>query len=379
MVAIGALARSFKEAQTLLTPVYFLCMAPALTAGLGDFQLDGVTAFIPGVSVTLLARDLILGRASLAMALAVLTSTALYGAAALALAARLYESERLFFTDEAGLGLGAWLRHIVRGPAAAPAAPDDEEATAGHALALYAVACVLLFFAFIPLQTWRLGPGLLISEWGGLGGLTWLYARGRGLTLRRVVRFTAPPPTALAGAVLVGLSAWLVVGLLAESLLPAPKEVVERLRHAVVPADGSRGLPLTLFLMALTPAICEEAIFRGPILRGFASRFSPAVTSILTGLLFGIYHVDAWRLLPTALLGVALSYVALASGSIIPAMAAHFVNNACLIILAHLHADDTSTLPTSTKLIAGTVGAVVLALGLWLIARAARMRRQGAS
>ena len=26
MVAIGAMARSFKEAQTLLTPVYFLCI-----------------------------------------------------------------------------------------------------------------------------------------------------------------------------------------------------------------------------------------------------------------------------------------------------------------------------------------------------------------
>ncbi len=47
MVAIGALARSFKEAQTLLTPVYFLCMAPALTAGLGDFQLGGVDRLDP--------------------------------------------------------------------------------------------------------------------------------------------------------------------------------------------------------------------------------------------------------------------------------------------------------------------------------------------
>ncbi|HSY41552.1 MAG TPA: ABC transporter permease subunit, partial [Polyangia bacterium] len=122
MVAIGALARSFKEAQTLLTPVYFLCMAPALTAGLGDFQLTGVSAWIPGVGVTLLARDLILGHASLGVTLAVLVSTALYGAAALALAARLYDSERLFFADEAGLGLGAWLRHVAGGTDAAQAA-----------------------------------------------------------------------------------------------------------------------------------------------------------------------------------------------------------------------------------------------------------------
>ncbi len=149
---------------------------------------------------------------------------------------------------------------------------------------------------------------------------------------------------------LIGLSAWLVVGLLAEWILPAPKEVVESLRRVVAPADGGRGTLLTLFLMALTPAICEEALFRGPILRGLRTRLSPAGAAILTGLLFGIYHLDPWRLLPTAILGVALSGIALASDSIVPAMVAHFVNNACLILLARLHADDTDALPTSTKL-----------------------------
>ena len=376
MVAIGALARSFKEAQTLLTPVYFLCMAPAMTAGLGDFQLSGVSAWIPGVGVTLLARDLILGHASLGVTLAVLVSTALYGAAALALAARLYDSERLFFTDEAGLGLGAWLRHVAgrdgSGADAAGEGTADEPPTAGQAIALYGIACVLLLFVFVPLQTWRLDPGLALSEWAGLGGLTWLYARGRGQKLARVIRVGAPSPTAVAGAVLIGLSAWLVVGLLAEWILPAPKEVVESLRRAVAPAGGGRGTLLTLFLMALTPAICEEALFRGPILRGLRTRLSPAGAAILTGLLFGIYHLDPWRLLPTAILGVALSGIALASDSIIPAMVAHFVNNACLILLARLHADETDALPTSTKLLLGTLGAVVLSVGIGLTKRAGK-------
>ena len=101
--------------------------------------------------------------------------------------------------------------------------------------------------------------------------------------------------------------------------------------------------------MALTPAICEEALFRGPILRGLRTRLPPAGAAILTGLLFGIYHLDPWRLLPTAILGVALSGIALGSDSIVPAMVAHFVNNACLILLARLHADDTDGLPTTTK------------------------------
>ena len=116
MVAIGALARSFKEAQTLLTPVYFLCMAPALLAALGDFELRGAAAFIPGVGVTLLARDVIAGHASVGAIVAVFASSVGYGAAALALACRLYDSERLLGADDAGLGLRAWLRHLLFGP-----------------------------------------------------------------------------------------------------------------------------------------------------------------------------------------------------------------------------------------------------------------------
>jgi sodium transport system permease protein len=379
MVAIGSVARSFKEAQTLLTPIYFLCMAPSLTAALGDFRLDAVTAFIPGVSVTLLARDLIVGRAPLGLALAVLASTIVYGLAALALAARLYDSERMFFADEAGLGLGAWIRHVVAGRAAErdPRPPSHDPPTAAQALGLYAVACVLLFFAFVPLQTWRLGPGLAISEWAGLLGLTWVYARGRGQKLSEVLHLGRPTLRATAGAILIGLSAWLVVGLLAEWILPAPKEVVENLRRIVAPTNGERGTVLTLFLMALTPAICEEALFRGPILRGLRTRFSPAVTAILTGLLFGIYHVDAWRLIPTALLGVALSGIALAADSIIPAMAAHFTNNACLILLARLHADDTGALSRSAKLTLGGTAAIVFAAGVLLIAGARKPTRRG--
>ena len=133
MVAIGALARSFKEAQTLLTPVYFLCMAPSLLAALGDFELSGVAPFIPGIGVTLLARDVIAGHASVGATVAVFASSVGYGAAALALACRLYDSERLLGSDDAGLPLRAWLRHLIRGPRCGP--PEDASAppTAGEA------------------------------------------------------------------------------------------------------------------------------------------------------------------------------------------------------------------------------------------------------
>jgi membrane protease YdiL (CAAX protease family) len=131
---------------------------------------------------------------------------------------------------------------------------------------------------------------------------------------------------------------------------------------------------VALFLMALTPAICEEALFRGPILRGLATRFSPAVAAIITGALFGLYHVDVWRLLPTALLGVVLSGIALASDSIVPSMLAHFTNNACIVFLARAHADDTQALPAATRVRLLLVGGLTLAAGITCVMRSTRRK-----
>jgi len=384
MVAIGALARSFKEAQTLLTPVYFMCMAPALLAALGDFELRGAAAFIPGVGVTLLARDVIAGHASVGAIVAVFASSVGYGAAALALACRLYDSERLLGADDAGLGLRAWLRHLLFGPRATtrdevinPDLPNTADAppTAGHALALFGVA-VLLLFAFLPIQKWRLVPGLALFEWVGLLGLTAVYARGSGRRFTSVLRLRKPSLAAVVGAILIGASAWLVVGLLVQWVLPAPKEVEEHIRRIIPSGEGKGGFTFAILLVAFTPAICEEALFRGPILRGLRTRLSALGAAVATGLLFGLYHGDVWRFIPVAVLGFAFSAIALATDSIVPAMIAHFTNNACLIALARAGIDEAGTeMTVRQRLTLVAVGAVVLAAGAALIAHARRTRR----
>jgi sodium transport system permease protein len=374
MVAIGAMARSFKEAQTLLTPVYFLCFTPSLVAGLGDWDLGGAVALVPGVNVTLLARDLILGKATLGVTLLVVASTLGCGALALSLAARLYDSERLLAADEGGLSLGAWVRRLlgVGGERAAAPLPGTTAAptaapTPGHALAIFGVAFVLFIGVFVPLQKWRLAPGILISE-VGLLGVVFLYARGTNRRLADVLRLRPVGARALAGAALVGASAWAVVGMLAQWIAPPPPELVRQLHHMVVPFDGSRGVVMSVALIALLPAICEEALFRGPILRGFSSTLPRLMSAVLTGALFGLFHLDLWRLIPTGLLGVALSLIALECDSIVPAMLTHFINNACLVVMAHLETADSPadmSRPAQVALFAG--GLLVLLAGVALL------------
>jgi len=324
-VALGATARTFKEAQTLLLPVYFLTVAPAMAGSIGEYQLGGIVAWIPGMNITLLARDLLVGRATWTGALAALASTLVLSTVALFGAARVYDSERL-------------VSPTPRRPR--PAVGNGRNTNAGDAMVLFALAFLLLYFVFLPIEQRHLASGLLIAEWTGLFGLVWLFSRVSGQTFRRVLVFSRPRPQAILGAVLCGCSAWAAVAIFSEWVMPVPKHMLDELRKALIPLDGSRGFLTTLVLVAASPAICEESLFRGPILRGLHARLGSVAAVCTTAVLFGLFHMDVYRLIPATLLGILLGFITLESGSILPSMVAHFCNNAILVTLARLRLDQ---------------------------------------
>ncbi len=360
-VTIGSVARGFKEAQNLLMPVYFAAIAPALVGAVGDYALAGATALVPVMNVTLLARDLMLGKATGVGVVMAIGSTAVYGALALWLAVRVYDSERFVEPrprDRRGGSEGG-----ATHPTHLPVAP-----TAGEALSLFALAFVLLYFVFVPLQQKHLVGGMLFSQGVGLLGLPVLLARISGRQVLPMIALRPPPPAALLGAGLIGAGAWAAVALLSERLVPVPKEFLEQLRRALV--DNNRGLVVNLALFALTPAICEEVFFRGVVLRGLGTRLSPAAAALVTGALFGLFHLDLYRLLPSAVLGVLLSFIAQSSRSLVPAMFAHFLNNAILLLLATTHLDQRLSglgRAASAGLLASSV--TLTALGVLILRR----------
>jgi sodium transport system permease protein len=373
-VAIGCLARGFKEAQNLLMPAYVLILVPASVGALGEFPLRGAASVIPGMNVTLLAREIALGRAGALALAAVIGSTILFALLALAVAVKLYDSERFLGADETEKA-STRVREVLAGNAT-----EDDATAAGtgspnaaDALLLFSLGYLLLYFLFIPLQQRDLVSGLLISQWAGLLGLVLVFARVRRRSLVRSLGLQRPSASAVLGAVLMGSTAWMAVGLVSQWIVPPPKEILEQLRKALLPDDGSRSLAMIFFMTALTPAICEEAFFRGPILRGLASRLSGNVAIVLTGLLFGLFHVDVWRLLPTSLLGMMLGWIAWNTGSIIPSIAAHGINNAVLLTLSAKKMDERLEQlgrPIQATLFAGSLA--VVAFGAYLCRRKGR-------
>ncbi|NNE36276.1 MAG: CPBP family intramembrane metalloprotease [Rhodothermales bacterium] len=137
---------------------------------------------------------------------------------------------------------------------------------------------------------------------------------------------------------LVGLVAFQpVVSLIGElwSALPWPeswREFEAQLMEpvAAVLQQPDRLLP-NLLMIAVTPALCEELLFRGYFQRNCERSVGVVGAIVLVGVVFGAYHLQPTKLLPLAALGSFFAYLTWKSGSLWPAIVAHFANNALAV------------------------------------------------
>lgn len=131
-----------------------------------------------------------------------------------------------------------------------------------------------------------------------------------------------------------------------------------------------------LSMMALTPAICEELLFRGYIQRQAERSMGIWGGILFSGLIFGLYHIRPTQAIPLGLLGVYLAYLTWRTGSIIPAMVVHFANNAFAIALGrYAQTEAGSTVDLETFQIPMTVvipALLVLAVITWAIDKTAK-------
>lgn len=88
-----------------------------------------------------------------------------------------------------------------------------------------------------------------------------------------------------------------------------------------------------LFHVALIPAICEEVLFRGYILRAFEKSWGIILGIIISGIIFGMFHIQLGNIFPLAALGMILALMTWLSGSLWPAIVAHFINNGAAVVI----------------------------------------------
>ncbi len=97
--------------------------------------------------------------------------------------------------------------------------------------------------------------------------------------------------------------------------------------------NGIGWLLFNLFFLAVIPAICEELLFRGALIGSLNLIIkNKHVVIVLSAIIFSAIHMQFFSFMSRFALGLVLGYAYVYSGSIIPAMIAHFVNNAISVI-----------------------------------------------
>lgn len=249
----------------------------------------------------------------------------------------------------------------------APAGDRLSLAEAALALALGIVVLIGLAPITAPLGL----AGVAIAQVAAFAAPALLIASRGGAPLRRL-GLVAPAPRALAGAALIGASYWILVWLLVAPLFErfGADDSVRALERLVV-ATGIHPA-LVIACLAAVPAVCEELLHRGAVARALEGALGRPAAVIVSALIFAAAHLSWIRLAPTMLFGALLAWAALASRSLWPAIAMHFLNNAAALTLALAGGAEPAR---RFGLALAGLAAVTTGAGLMLIRSAARSRK----
>ena len=132
-------------------------------------------------------------------------------------------------------------------------------------------------------------------------------------------------------------------------------------------------LLLNIIFIAFFAGVGEELFFRGVLQRLFIKATqSPWMGILISAVVFSAFHFQFFGFIPRFLLGVVLGCIYWYSGSIWPAMAAHFLYDAVLITLAYFYPqmieqDELPFLGEAGLIVTALVSAAIVALLVWLM------------
>ena len=195
----------------------------------------------------------------------------------------------------------------------------------GIAIGIFAVVIVLMIFVCFPLQ-YRLGmTGLFLTEliFLAVSLLVCLIFRQK---FSEVFKISRPKLRHVFGTLILWAGMTLItscIAVITMYLFPDFQQTAEGLTEFISQTPAI----LTVIIVAVMPAICEEALHRGVILHFFGKIKSTWLIVLIMGIIFGIFHLDPYRFLITALLGGAITYIAVKTHNILLCALFHFVNN----------------------------------------------------
>jgi sodium transport system permease protein len=351
-LSVGAYARSSKEGQHYLMPLFlgtmpliFLTLAPGV-------ELNPFYSMVPVTGVALLLQKLVAAettdRGLYLYFIPVLAPMVLYSWLALRWAIGQFNREEVLFREAERLDVGLWFKRLLREKEILP--------SFGEAIFCFGIILALRWFSL------GMGQQFSLLTRTGIGQLAFVATP----PLFMVLLLTTQPRKGL-GLRLPPLWGWFVAVALAVVVLPPLAELtlailrqfpalraLLELNHPLTRELRSLTGPshpqssgMYFFVLAVLPALCEEVAFRGFILQGLLRKFTPWSAILLSAFLFAVYQMNVFQFLPHFVFGVVLGLLVVRCGSVLPAIVFHLVYNALVIA--------PSVLPWVQELLRGVI------------------------
>lgn len=148
-------------------------------------------------------------------------------------------------------------------------------------------------------------------------------------------------------------------------LIPMPDVFVEFFRDLVWKETP---YVFAFYTLAIQPSITEEVLFRSVILIGLMAHLTRKRAIFWSALLFALLHLNPWQFPGALIVGVVFARWVIQTGSLIPAIVGHGLNNFLFLMVARFEVfgsfDDFNNLvflPWWLNL----CGIVLAATGLW--------------
>ena len=316
LLYISARSSSFKEAQLFFFPTFLVAFALSLSGLMPALVSRSVVSLIPLSGPGVFIPELLSGRLDLPVFF--LQVAVHLGFAYLLLRSTLERMEREDFLGGQApvFGKALLFEHFSQ-----------------RTLPFFALLCAALFVipsnfeALTSLQGQGLFNQLILFLLA-----PYLLLKYYGQSLKDVVPFKMVDlRILLICLLLIPLGQLAATGLshLLGPLLPAPVKALEMMME-LLDIENTPAWQLYL-LIGVMPGICEEFAFRGVLLHSLHKRFSPWMLAFVVALVFGFFHVNFFRVMPTAYLGFIMALLTLSTGSVLPAMMVHIGNNSLAV------------------------------------------------
>lgn len=338
-MCVTTFAKSFKEANNYTTPLLLVVMLTGYIGFIPNIEFTSLMAAIPVVNICLLIGNLLVFKYNLSLILIVLVSNVAYAALAVMALSKIYNSEDVLF-GESGVNLQIFTNRKDLKKGGVPNFSD--------AVLVSAVSMLLLLYAGTLLQLKLPFMGVFLTQLMIIAvpmGAAWYTKKD----FRQTFSLNKPKLTGILGAISLEIGVFALMSVLSVALTYIWPQDVENVNETFTyMLEGVEFVP-ALLVIALAPAICEEALFRGYFLSAAKKKFKPWIAIAVVAAMFGIYHLSLVKFFTTGILGIALCYVVYKSGSIVLSCIMHFINNAFSVAVLYYGEELEQILPVLFK------------------------------